>query len=109
MNSWKTVWGILKDELKKEIKDDFLEELKDVVKDVIKRELALMPEFNVNKEYMHMEDLLDEYKISRNKFHKCKKQNYFHSIQQGKYKVYHVEQFIQSLRNYKAEKPKFIR
>jgi hypothetical protein len=106
MNSWKRILDILKEELKNELREDLLEELKGVVREIIKTE---EPTNSVSKpkDYMHMIDLLTEYKISKRIFFACRKQNYFHDYRQGKYKVYHVEQFFDSLRKYVPKKPNF--
>lgn len=108
MNSWKRVLDILKEEMKNELREELINEFKLIAKEVIATELPLKNQRTV-KEYMHLDDILSEFKISRKLFFECRKQNYFDGIRQGKFKVYHVKQFAESLRKHEGKKPSFIK
>lgn len=108
MNSWERVLNILRDELKVQLKQELLEDFKTIVKEVIRTEAA-DSSCSSSKEYMHMQDLLREHKISKSLFFKIRKQNYFHGVNQGRFKVYNVKQFIEAKLKYIPIKPIFIK
>ncbi|MBS1636181.1 MAG: hypothetical protein JST26_09710 [Bacteroidetes bacterium] len=106
MKSWERVFDILKEEMKAQLREELLEEFKLIAREVFNDQNDISSGIEV-KEYMHMKDFLQEYKIGRSLFFKIRKQNYFDDHQQGKFKVYNVGQFREALRKYNPLKPKF--